>query len=780
MLQVKTISGDARTYDHDDRHINGIILGKYAQIIQQSNNWIEANKECAIKRGGRLAKLDELHPSPCANKAMNVWLRNYDHERLTPWIAKIGCVTRDKSLREIRNSLLECYRSCKTTLFGYKKPWCSCEDETKTTFASTSISSCTSEERHENALWLFSKTEIDVFDDDYTMDCITAKCTRNGTIFRAVNCNSQRKAECRDPQGSEYFIDTQSKSEQSCKEKTSYLISNLKCLSNGISERNTEEVWTGIKRYRYNITESLTDLLNCVYVKCSMESDHVTLEHTENCRRQLDSFACIFNGTSENITTANLSKKRLNFVVKPSPVTSFPPAIMTLSESSSLHLEYLSTNVQQQLTTNIQIKSSASMQMQSNIGKFVLTTRETPELFSNHTKTNVAISSIITSFTSARTNNIDMSSTSYSSVVTNKRGTESRENKSTHSTTTMNLGHQYSTVNSSFGGMPVPAIISSSESSSLHLEDISTNVPPTSIVETSLWMQTQLNIESSILKTSVTPKLIFVHTSNHVALLTTISKSHMNSNIDMSTIVHSSVIKNTSGTESIESNTMHNTTTKNQNDNSRSQQLSTGLIVGISVSILCLVVLIIGIVGVCRLRNQQAFKEKSSLDFPIPIKPTNDQNYHDIDIDPKKETNVIENDPTHPLVTANDDDMPFRLTDKTSNGKTNKPNDAYAVVVKTPVTTKADNTSNGKTTKTNDAYAVVVKIPGKNQDKDEKTSLDIPESNYDSMNQPRPTSGNESGNIYDTYIGHLDEPTYNTTSHIQAREKKYESDYDRL
>lgn len=112
------------------------------------------------------------------------------------------------------------------------------------------------------------------------------------------------------------------------------------------------------------------------------------------------------------------------------------------------------------------------------------------------------------------------------------------------------------------------------------------------------------------------------------------------------------------------------------------------------------------------------------------------------------------------MVSANDDSMVFRLTDNTSNGNTNKPNDPYATVMKKPVTNKADNTSNSKTTKSNkalDEYAVVVKIPEKDLDKDEQTSLDIPESNYDSTNQLRSISDNESGNISDTSTGHCDD-----------------------
>lgn len=150
-----------------------------------------------------------------------------------------------------------------------------------------------------------------------------------------------------------------------------------------------------------------------------------------------------------------------------------------------------------------------------------------------------------------------------------------------------------------------------------------------------------------------------------------------------------------------------------------------------------------------------------------------------------KETKVIENDSTHPVVSAIDDDKSFRPTDTTSNSNTNKPNDPYAVVVKKPVINKADTTSNGKETKSNnvdDPYAIVIKIPEKSQFKDEQTSSDIPESTYDSTYQPISISDNESGNIYDTSTGHCDDsdPTHNMTSHIRAREEYNESDYDHL
>lgn len=60
------------------------------EIIQQPTNWNEANNECVTKREGRLAHPDELHPSTCPNISINVWLRKHNHERLTPWIVKIG------------------------------------------------------------------------------------------------------------------------------------------------------------------------------------------------------------------------------------------------------------------------------------------------------------------------------------------------------------------------------------------------------------------------------------------------------------------------------------------------------------------------------------------------------------------------------------------------------------------------------------------------------------------------------------------------------------------
>ncbi|VDH93018.1 Hypothetical predicted protein, partial [Mytilus galloprovincialis] len=274
--------------------------------------------------------------------------------------------------------------------------------------------------------------------------------------------------------------------------------------------------------------------------------------------------------------------------------------------------------------------------------------------------------------------------------------------------------------------------------------DIPTKVPPTFPVETSLWMknsvvmQTQSNIGSSMLQTSA-----LMYSQSKISSSTSVT-------LDITTALYSLIVKNKSATESNGGKRKNSSTTSYQNDKSRNQQLSTGLIVGISVSILCLFVLIIGIFGICRLRNQRAFKEKS-LDFPSPINTMSQ--YQDIGSNSNKDTQVIEKDLTDPVVSVTDDDKPFRLTDKTSNGDTNKPNDPYATVMKKPVTTKADNTSNSKTIKSDiahDEYSVVMKIPKKDMDKDEQTSLDVPESNNDSINQPRPISDNESGNIYNT------------------------------
>lgn len=183
-------------------------------------------------------------------------------------------------------------------------------------------------------------------------------------------------------------------------------------------------------------------------------------------------------------------------------------------------------------------------------------------------------------------------------------------------------------------------------------------------------------------------------------------------------------------------------------------------------------------------RNQRAYNDKS-LGCPSPINTSNTHQYLNSGFNSEKETKVIENNSTHPVVSANADGILFRLTDNTSNGNTNKHKDPYAAVMKKPVTSIVDNTSSSKTTKSNkaeDEYAVVVKIPVKDLDNDEQTSLDIPESNYDNMNQQRPIIDNESGNIYHTSIGHHDDsdPIYNTTTHIQAREENKESDYDHL
>ncbi|CAC5391400.1 unnamed protein product [Mytilus coruscus] len=458
---------------------------------------------------------------------------------------------------------------------------------------------------------------------------------------------------------------------------------------------------------------------NCVYARC--EKGNAPIENTGNCGQQLEGFACIFNGSSNNFTTE-----------QPSPESSLAPTLISSLEPMSLHVE--STSV-------------------------------TLELFSNDISKNAVSSSKNTESTSTQTNYINTSTTAYNTVVKNKAETEHGENKSIYSTTTWSLysrSHTLKTVNPSTVSLLISALISSSEPSSLHSSTRNSKLP-----------------------TSVTPETLSTHASQHgvSAFIKTNSKLPIYSTIDMSSTEHSAALNNKSETDINGRKKIPSTTTTTPN-NSSSHQLSTGLIVGISVSILCLVVLIIGVFGICRLRNQRALKEKS-LDFPTPINTMNTTNYHDIEFDPKKETKVIENDSTHFMVSANDDDMPLRLTDNTSNGKTNKPSDAYAVVVKKPVTTKVDNTSNSNLVKSNnahDAYAVVVKTPETNQDRDEKMSLSIPDSNYDSMNQPRPISGNESGNIYDTSIGHRDDtdPTYNTTTHIQEREEKYESDYDHL
>ncbi|XP_071141853.1 serine-rich adhesin for platelets-like [Mytilus edulis] len=625
--------------------------------------------------------------------------------------------------------------------------------------------------------------------------------------------------------------DTQANSEANCNRQSAYLISNQICTSLDKSEKNTPEFWTGIKRYRYSTGNDVdkkevqnSDIINCVYGRCPIDS--ATVKYTNNCRHKQDGFACIFNDTSDNITTVRPSSESLltPFFISASLASSFyieatSSSLQLLSDHASKHIVSSSINTRstsaitnhndrstQAYSTNIttfdkvtewsennSIQSTPSRD--SNTKSFnhntvtsnsenrfpqpIITTSETssknvPQQSSVETNIHEGIQSSGSTYVQSNKESSILPTSVTSEFVLNNKSKYDVVYMSTNTVLTSSKHDNIVILN--LKTTLTPAFIISSKSSSFHFKDIPTKVPPTFPVKTSLWMknsvvmQTQSNIGISMLQTSA-----LMYSQSKISSSTSVT-------LDITTALYSLIVKNKSATESNGGKRKNSSTTSYQNDKSRNQQLSTGLIVGISVSILCLFVLIIGIFGICRLRNQRAFKEKS-LDFPSPINTMSQ--YQDIGSNSKKDTQIIEKDLTHPVVSATDDDKPFRLTDKTSNGNTNKPNDPYASVMKKPVTTKADNTSNSKTIKSDiahDEYSVVMKIPKKDMDKDEHTPLDIPESNYDSMNQPRPISDNESGNIYNTSIGHRDDtdPTYNTTTHIKAKEEKYESDYDHV
>ncbi|CAC5378302.1 unnamed protein product [Mytilus coruscus] len=692
----------------------------FVEIIQQSKNWFEANNEC-VNKGGRLAHEDELHPSTCANKSINVWIDKYNQERLTPWIANMGCFVTTKQ-KWSKSSVLECYRLCKSTPFGYQEPWCSCEDETPVSFIpDTPCITKNSNGNNGNNSWLYNKIES----KDY--------------VIRYNESN------------------TQAKSEITCSNHSNHLISrgvHGLCMK----VKNTPEFWTGIKRFRYNDIGMLTDKVKCVYVRCQNRIGQETFEY---CRRQLDGVACNINGTSDNVTT-----------VKPSPESALAPVITSLSESSALHLGCVSSNVPLQSiveSTTVFTKGRVSM---SNTENLVLPTSVTSGLLSDHTSTYIVSGSIKSSSISPpKANTIDMTTTVYSSFVTNKNRIELTENNIMHSTTTMNSKkskiHQSSTVKPSPNSALAPVITSLSESSAFHLGYVSTNVPLQSIVEnTTVFTKgsvLMLNTENLVLPTSVTSGLLSEHTSKHLVSASiessSISPPEANT-IDMTTTVFSSFVTNKNRIELMENNVMHSTTTMNSNK-SNIYQSSTGLIVGISISTLA--VLIIASIGICRLRHQGPFKKKAE-DNTIPITKTTDPNYHDIDFDLEKETTLIENDSTRHFLETNGNDIQFRPTDHTSNGKTNIPNNAYAVMVKNRIP---------------DAIKTE-----KNHDNHENTFFSTNESdNKTKINQPRRIDGNEYSNTNDTSAGHLDhnDPNYDTTTHVfHAKESVNESDYDHL
>lgn len=137
-----------------------------------------------------------------------------------------------------------------------------------------------------------------------------------------------------------------------------------------------------------------------------------------------------------------------------------------------------------------------------------------------------------------------------------------------------------------------------------------------------------------------------------------------------------------------------------------------------------------------------------------------DPNYHGIYFDSESKTSDLKNKYENDALKSSDDDVQFRLINNTQNGVKDIPDNAYAVVVKKQVTTQANNS----------------------QDKDTNIPSNTFESDYDILNQTKGSSGNESGNIYDTSEGHLDDkdPTYNITAHISARVTGNESDYDHM
>ncbi|VDI78738.1 Hypothetical predicted protein [Mytilus galloprovincialis] len=310
------------------------------------------------------------------------------------------------------------------------------------------------------------------------------------------------------------------------------------------------------------------------------------------------------------------------------------------------------------------------------------------------------------------------------------------------------------------------AIISSSDSSSSYIEYVSSNKPQqhtaksTVLIKGKVSMYAQSNKEHASLHTRVISGSSLYHTSKHPASAASLKTSLISTKtntIDMSTVVYSSFVTNNHKIELIENNSMHGTTTRNLN-RSKVHQSRIGVFVGVSVTIL--VAMIVGLFITCRLRHLGPFKEKAE-DYTNPITKTANPNYHDIDFDLEKETNFIDNASKNNVLEIKCDDIKFKATDDTTNGKTNSHNNTYAVVEKNRIP---------------DAIK-----KEENQDKDENRSSNV-ESDYYSLNQPRRISGDESSNIYDTSNGNMDDidPTYNTTTDVHAIERTNASDYDHL
>ncbi|CAG2235732.1 unnamed protein product [Mytilus edulis] len=90
--------------------------------------------------------------------------------------------------------------------------------------------------------------EVDLSDDEYRMDCITAMCKENITRFRTVDCGEHKIVYCQSKDFIIRYKDTnsQANSEKTCKDRSFHLV------SNGIygfceQKRDTPEFWTGIK-----------------------------------------------------------------------------------------------------------------------------------------------------------------------------------------------------------------------------------------------------------------------------------------------------------------------------------------------------------------------------------------------------------------------------------------------------------------------------------------------------------------------------------------------------
>ncbi|CAC5394554.1 unnamed protein product [Mytilus coruscus] len=326
----------------------------------KSTNWFEANNYCSFT-GGRLANPDDMNQNSCTNKSMDIWLGKYDQERLTPWIAKLGCyLITDRGKLYATPSLLDCYRSCQSTSFGYKKPWCSCEEDAIVDNAPDAA--CVFEIR--NFLWIYNNTE-----------------TQGSSIF------SDDK-------------DSQDNGEKICNENSDHLITKQMCSSFDMDDRITPEIldWDTTISIQYHIPD-----------RCPSESGLKLVEYIENCERQLDGFVCTFHGHSENYIT-----------VKPSPESSLALAVIRSYEPSYLSFGYESTNVPLQsiAVTSLFTKTSVSLYAQQKTASSILPTSVTLQLISDHARIHVVSASVDTSAESAITNIIDMSNTVYSSVVT--------------------------------------------------------------------------------------------------------------------------------------------------------------------------------------------------------------------------------------------------------------------------------------------------------------------------------------------------------------------------